>query len=164
MRRLRPKVKFPWVCPVGYLTKLVQTPICYIFRHFQTFSDILQRFATSSDILRHFELTTKRKEKYFYTFIVKSLKKEQNSTNLLLWPPICRNKPAITPKWFNSLDTNSTKRNYEIWKNKRRSPQPKLVNFFWICKLWKNNWNKKNLLQVWKPQVIVGELHHAHIG
>ena len=25
----------------------------------------------------------------------------------LLWPPICRNKPAITPKWFNSLDTNS---------------------------------------------------------
>ena len=41
-------------------------------------------------------------------FIVKSLQKEQNSTNLLLWPPICRNKPAITPKWFNSLDTNST--------------------------------------------------------
>ena len=40
-------------------------------------------------------------------FIVKSLQKEQNSTNLLLWPPICRNKPAITPKWFNSLDTNS---------------------------------------------------------
>ena len=27
------------------------------------------------------------------TFIVKSLQKEQNSTNLLLWPPICRNKP-----------------------------------------------------------------------
>ena len=43
-------------------------------------------------------------------FIVKSLQKEQNSTNLLnlLWQPICRNKPAITPKWFNSLDTNST--------------------------------------------------------
>ena len=40
-------------------------------------------------------------------FIVKSLQKEQSSTNLLLWPPICRNKPAITPKWFNSLDTNS---------------------------------------------------------
>jgi hypothetical protein len=31
-------------------------------------------------------------------FIVKSLQKEQNSTNLLLGPPICRNKPAITPK------------------------------------------------------------------
>ena len=43
-------------------------------------------------------------------FIVKSLQKEQNSTNLLLWPPICRNKPAITPKWFNSLDTNSMSR------------------------------------------------------
>ena len=41
-------------------------------------------------------------------FIVKCLQKEQNSTNLLLWPPICRNKPAITPKWFNSLDTNSS--------------------------------------------------------
>ena len=41
-------------------------------------------------------------------FIVKSLQKEQNSTNLLLWPPICQNKPAITPKWFNSLDTNSS--------------------------------------------------------
>ena len=40
-------------------------------------------------------------------FIVKSLQKEQNSTNLLLWPPICQNKHAITPKWFNSLDTNS---------------------------------------------------------
>ena len=43
----------------------------------------------------------------FIIFIVKSLQKEQNSTNLLLWPPICRNKSAITPKWFNSLDTNS---------------------------------------------------------
>ena len=41
-------------------------------------------------------------------FIVKSLQKEQNGINLLLWPPICRNKPVITPKWFNSLDTNST--------------------------------------------------------
>ena len=46
----------------------------------------------------------------FIIFIVKSLQKEQNSTNLLLWPPICRNKPAITPKWFNSLDTNSIAR------------------------------------------------------
>ena len=40
-------------------------------------------------------------------FIVKSLRKEQNSTNLLLWPQIYWNKSAITPKWFNSLDTNS---------------------------------------------------------
>ena len=40
-------------------------------------------------------------------FIVKSLQKEQNSTNLLLWPQICRNKHAITPKWFNSFYTNS---------------------------------------------------------
>ena len=41
-------------------------------------------------------------------FIVKSLRKEQNSTNLLLWPPICQNKHSITPKWFNPLDTNSS--------------------------------------------------------
>ena len=34
----------------------------------------------------------------FIIFIVKSLQKEQNSTNLLLRPPICRNKSAITPK------------------------------------------------------------------
>ena len=43
----------------------------------------------------------------FIIFIVKSLQKERNSTNLLLWPPICRNKSAIPPKWFNSLETNS---------------------------------------------------------
>ena len=35
-------------------------------------------------------------------FTVKSLQKEQNSTNLLLRPPICRNKRAITPKCINS--------------------------------------------------------------
>jgi len=41
-------------------------------------------------------------------FIVKSLQKEQNSTNELLWTPICWNKRAITPKWINSKDTNFT--------------------------------------------------------
>ena len=40
--------------------------------------------------------------KLLIIFIVKSLQKEQNSTNLLLWTPICRNKRAITPKWINS--------------------------------------------------------------
>ena len=44
----------------------------------------------------------------FIIFVVKSLQKKQNSTNLQLWPPISRNKSVITPKWFNSLDTNST--------------------------------------------------------
>ena len=47
----------------------------------------------------------KRKLKYFYTFNhfkVKSLHKEQNSTNLLLWPPFCQNNHAITPMWINS--------------------------------------------------------------
>ena len=50
-------------------------------------------------------------------FIVKSLQKGQNSTNLLLWPPICRNKSAITPKWFNSLDTNSSFPNKNAKRN-----------------------------------------------
>ena len=40
-------------------------------------------------------------------FIVKSLQKEQNSTHLLLCRLICRNISVITPKRFNSLDTNS---------------------------------------------------------
>ena len=39
-------------------------------------------------------------------FIVKSLQKEQNITNLLLWSPICWNKCAITPMWINSKETN----------------------------------------------------------
>ena len=34
--------------------------------------------------------------------IVKSLQIELNSTHLLLWPPNCRNKRAITPKCYNS--------------------------------------------------------------
>ena len=49
---------------------------------------------------------------------MKSLQKEQNGTNLRLWPPIYRIKPAITPKWFNSLDTNSITRSMlqdSIW-------------------------------------------------
>ena len=50
-------------------------------------------------------------------FIVKSLQKEQNSTNLLLWPPIGWNKPAITPKCFNSLDTNSRRGSGNFFKN-----------------------------------------------
>ena len=58
---------------------------------------LLLFFKKKMEILLHF----------FIIFIVKSLQKEQNTTNLLLWPPICRNRSAITPKWFNSLDTNS---------------------------------------------------------
>ena len=50
----------------------------------------------------------------FIISIVKSLQKEQNSTNILLWPPICRNKSAITPKWVNSLDTNSRVNLYSL--------------------------------------------------
>ena len=54
-------------------------------------------------LCRGFEFYEVKKEngntfKLFIIFIVKSLQKEQNSTNLLLWPPICRNKPEITPK------------------------------------------------------------------
>ena len=52
----------------------------------------------------------KRISKLFYTFKYFFSKKSSNrafGTNSLLWPPIYRNKSAITPKWFNSLDTNS---------------------------------------------------------
>ena len=56
---------------------------------------------------------------------MKSLQKEQNNTNLLLWPPICRNKSSITPKWFNSLDTNSTS------YTKQFQFQFLLTRFFW---------------------------------
>ena len=51
----------------------------------------------------------KEKENTFILLIiliVKSLPIELHSKNLLLWPPIYWNKCAITPKWFNSLDTN----------------------------------------------------------
>ena len=65
----------------------------------------------------------------FIIFIVKSLQKEQNSTNLLLWPPICRNKSAITQKWFNSLDTNSIQ--YAIGNSTNLSSLVK-VSYFWI--------------------------------
>ena len=58
---------------------------------------------------------------------MKSLQKEQNSTNLLLWHPICRNKSAITPKWFNSLDTNSNTNSIMLpWT---RYKKPWLFNF-----------------------------------
>ena len=40
--------------------------------------------------------------------IIRRLQIELHSTNLLLWPPICRNKRAITPKCYNSLETNFT--------------------------------------------------------
>ena len=68
-------------------------------------------------------------------FIVKSLQKGQISTNLLLWPLICRNKSAITPKWFNSLDTNSS-------SDSSGSSKPKadaISVFFW--KIIKTPWS-----------------------
>ena len=54
---------------------------------------------------------SKRKWKYFDTFnhyFSEKYSKRANSSNHPVWPLICRNKPAINPKWFNSLDTNST--------------------------------------------------------
>ena len=55
---------------------------------------------------------SKRKWKYFDTFNHNSSEKSSkraDSTNHPVWPLICRNKPAINPKWFNSSDTNSRK-------------------------------------------------------
>ena len=54
---------------------------------------------------------SKRKWKYFDTFnhyFSEKYSKRANSTNHPVWPLICRNKPAINPKWFNSSDINST--------------------------------------------------------
>ena len=45
-------------------------------------------------------------------FIVKSLQKEIKA-QITQYDP-CRNKPAITPKWFNSLYTNSNARHQVI--------------------------------------------------
>jgi hypothetical protein len=62
-------------------------------------------------------LFSKRKWKYFYTFNHNYRGKSSNranSTNHPVWHLICRNKPAINPKWFNSSDTNST----QIFSNK----------------------------------------------
>ena len=59
---------------------------------------------------------SKRKWKYFYTFnhsFREKSSKRANSTNHPVWPLICRNKPAINPKWFNSSDTNSSQRSLE---------------------------------------------------
>ena len=66
----------------------------------------------------------------FIIFIVKSLQKEQNSTNLLLWPPICRNKSAITRKWFNSLDTNSSCSRLKAALSNYHIANPRLIHKF----------------------------------
>ena len=85
---------------------------------------------------------------------MKSLQKEQNSTNLLLWPPICQNKPAITPKWFNSLDTNS---NWRIWQLTRKiqaflhrnMPTFWTMLTFWCRNLRGNQLNLKGSMVIW---------------
>ena len=85
----------------------------------QYFLELVSKELNHLAAIRHFACLCRGFEFYFQKengstftlfiiFIVKSRQKEQNSTNLLLWPPICQNKSAITPKWFNSLDTNST--------------------------------------------------------
>ena len=104
----------------------------------------------------------KKREILLIIFVVKSLQKEQNRTNLLvwkvrqiqndffkptflpknlfscvcwkkmktpkrhfeinwpLWLPICRNNPAITPKWINSKETNFKRdsiKYIELWNS-----------------------------------------------
>ena len=81
--------------------------------------------------------------------IVKSLQKEQNSTNLLLRPPICLNKSAITPKWFNSLDTNSTSDFWLERLNKKRATFQGLHIFALILLFWKSLLIWWNLRKSW---------------
>jgi hypothetical protein len=66
------------------------------------------------DVKKHYYFVEKKREILLHFFIVRSLQKEQNNTNLQLWPPICRNKRAITPKWINSQDTNFTFGNWSF--------------------------------------------------
>ena len=74
------------------------------------FACLCREFEFYEEKIKNFAIIFQKENTFtlLIIFIVKSLQKEQNSTNLLLWPPICRNKLAITPKWFNSLDTNSS--------------------------------------------------------
>jgi len=70
---------------------------------------------------------------FFIIFIVKSLQKVQNSTNLLLWPSICRNKPAITPKWLNSFFYNFFKAGQKNFRNKIPCCilHPEILSAYW---------------------------------
>ena len=73
------------------------------------FAAILHVYAWGLNFMKNFFFQKEKGNTFTLLIIciVKSLQKEQNSTNLLLWPPIWWNKSAITPKWFNFLDTNS---------------------------------------------------------
>ena len=76
-------------------------------RHFACLCRGFEFYEVKKKIVFIFQKENGNTSTLFIIFIVKSLQKEQNRANLLLWPPICRNKSAITPMWFNSLDTNS---------------------------------------------------------
>ena len=65
----------------------------------------------------------------------KSLQKEQIAQITQYDRPlICRNKPAINPKWFNSLDTNSIRKpngHYRVALSVLFNYFPKRVHFVW---------------------------------
>ena len=102
-------------------------------------------FKKKREVLSHF----------YIILILKSLQKEQNRTNLLLWPPICWNKPAITQKWFNSLDTNCTC-NYGIFSLRKNCRYAEFLfesgslacTKFWFLGNFKNL-QYKNFVLLW---------------
>ena len=69
---------------------------------------------------------------------------KQNSTNLLLWPPICRNKSAITPKWFN-LDTNSSLISSMYYLVKVSKCQNIYLAFFHVASLFSTGVDNKKV-------------------
>ena len=109
--RIRKKTSVWSGCSIwllGYVLQWVKKS-CYEFVFFHSCTNICLAFFTYSfakkKIKKKSSLIFKKRQVTFtllIIFIVKSLQIELHSTNLLLWPLICRNKRAITPKWFNS--------------------------------------------------------------
>ena len=79
-----------------------------VFKELQHLAAILQHYPRRLIFMKHFFFTINFQEEKANTFtrliilIMKSLQIELNSTNLLLWPPICQHNP----KCNNSEETN----------------------------------------------------------
>ena len=98
-----PTFAYYWVIfATNKLVRLVSKELNHCGGHFACVCRMFEFYEAKKNIII-FKKENGNTFTFLIIFIVKSLQKEQNSLNLLL----CRNKPAITPKWFNSLDTNS---------------------------------------------------------
>ena len=66
--------------------------------------------------------------KFFFVIIFQKANgkvfKKSKIAQIYYYDPICRNKSAITPKWFNSLDSNSNSCNIFL---RQQSKDPNIV-------------------------------------